>query len=332
MSQLQVGMLGAGGMGQVHMDHLLRIEDAKVSAVCDVDLSRAINLADRADAKAYQDFDEMLEKESLDILYILLPPFAQNGQFEKAAEKGIHIFIEKPIAITGGRGKSMVDAARKAGIKTQTGFHMRYGSAVNKLCRMIKEGTAGRPVLFNGRYQCNALHAPWWRDVNLCGGQIFEQAIHVYDMCRYLYGHPKAVAAFMGNICHSAVPGYTVEDVSASVSTFTTGAQAAITANNCAVPDKWDALFDAVFENVSVFFKSPDEAEFHYVSGGKETVEYYNNPIDHKFAEDEDFIRTVKENLPCFCSIEEGLRSLLYVEAALNSAKLDGEKLRIENY
>lgn len=332
MDKVRIGILGAGSMGSVHADHLSKIEDCRITAVCDLSMDRAKQLADKVSAHAYADFDEMLEKETLEVLYILLPPFAQNGQFEKAAEKGIHIFIEKPIAITSERGKSMVDAARKANIKTQVGFHMRYGSAIQKLKKMQEEDLAGRPVLFNGRYQCNSLHVPWWKDVNLCGGQIFEQAIHVYDICRYIYGHPKAVASFMGNVCHGEIPGYTVEDVSASVSTFTTGAQASITANNCSVPNRWDALFDMTFQKVSVFFKSPDEAEFHFIEKDGERIEYFNEPVDHKFVEDQDFIRRVRDDLPDFCPVEEGLRSLLFVEASLFSAKMDGQKMRVEIY
>ena len=133
MDKVKVGILGAGGMGNVHIENLLKIEDAEVKAVCDIDGQKAEKLADMAGAAVYADFDEMLEKEELDVLYILLPPYAQAGQFEKAADKKIHIFIEKPIAITSDRGKSMVDAARKNGIKTQVGFHMRYGTAVKEI-------------------------------------------------------------------------------------------------------------------------------------------------------------------------------------------------------
>lgn len=332
MERVKVGVLGAGSMGEVHVKNLIQIPEAEIKAICDVSRPRAEALSRLCKAKVYTDFNEMLEKEELEVLYILLPPFAQNGQFEQAAEKGIHIFIEKPIAIASDRGKSMVDAAKKAKIKSHVGFHMRYGTAIQKLKEMIDDGSAGRPVLFNGRYQCNSLHVDWWRDVNLCGGQIFEQAIHVYDICRYMFGHPKAVASFMGNVCHADVRGYTVEDVSASVSTFTTGAQAAITANNCSVPNRWDALFDMIYQNVSVFFKSQDEAEFHFLEDGEERVEYFNEPIDHKLEEDRDFIRRVKEDLPSFCPVDEGLRSLLYVEASLHSAKMDGQKMRVEIY
>lgn len=332
MERVRVGVLGAGSMGEVHVKNLVRIPEAEITAICDVNRPKAEALSRLCQAKVYTDFTEMLEKECMDVLYILLPPFAQNGQFEQAAAKGIHIFIEKPIAITSDRGKSMVDAARKTGIKSHVGFHMRYGTAIQKLKKMIDDGTAGRPVLFNGRYQCNSLHVDWWRDVNLCGGQIFEQAIHAYDICRYMFGHPKAVASFMGNVCHADVKGHTVEDVSASISTLTTGAQAAITANNCCVPDRWDALFDMIFQNVSVFFKDPDEAEFHFLENGGERVEYFHEPVDHKLEEDKDFIRRVKEDLPSFCPVDEGLRSLLYVEASLFSAKMDGQKMRVEVY
>jgi len=332
MEKLKVGILGAGGMGHIHGKNLSSMEDVEVVSVCDTDSGKARELAVSLSANAYEDFDEMLSKEKLDVLYILLPPYAHRGQFEKAAEQGINIFIEKPIAITSERGRSMVDAARKAKIKTHVGFHMRYGTAVRKLRKMIDSGQAGRPVLFNGRYMCNSLHTPWWIDVNRCGGQIFEQAIHLYDMCRYLFGHPKSVVSFMGNVCHATVPGYTVEDVSASVSTFTTGAQAAITANNCSIPGRWDALFDVTFQNVSAFFKSPDEAEFHYIGKDDERVEYFKEEVDHKLLEDRDFINIVKTGSPSVCPIDEGLRSLYYVEASLFSAKLDGKKMSVMNY
>lgn len=332
MEKINVGILGAGGMGRIHGKNLAQIDGARVAAVCDTDSEKAGKLAGELGADAFSGFDEMLDRKKLDALYILLPPYAHSGQFERAAERGIHIFIEKPIAIRSERGRSMADAARKAGIRTQVGFHMRYGTAVRKLRGMIDSGQAGRPVLFNGRYQCNSLHTPWWIDVNRCGGQIFEQAIHVYDLCRYLFGHPKAVAGFMGNVCHAGVPGYTVEDVSASVSTFTTGAQAAITATNCSVPGRWDAFFDVTFQNVSAFFRSPDEAEFHYIDKDHERVEYFKQEVDQKLLEDRDFIDLVRTGKPSACPVDEGLRSLYYVEAALSSAKLDGEKMTVMNY
>lgn len=97
MDKVKVGILGAGGMGNVHIENLLKIEDAEVKAVCDIDGQKAEKLAAMAGAAVYADFDEMLEKEELDVLYILLPPYAQAGQFEKAADKK-YIYLSKSLS------------------------------------------------------------------------------------------------------------------------------------------------------------------------------------------------------------------------------------------
>lgn len=327
MKTINAAILGAGGMGLRHGKNLKEIDCVNIISVCDTDASRVKKHADELGTKAYTDFDEMLNQEQLDVLYICLPPFAHSGQFEKAARKGINIFIEKPIALDTKRGQSMVQAAQEAGIKTHVGFHMRYGTAVQKLKEMIDSGKAGRPVLFNGRYQCNSLHSTWWRDVDKCGGQIFEQAIHIYDMCRFMFGNPAAISGLMGNVCHAAVPGYTVEDVSATITSFSTGAIASITATNCGVPGRWDGYFDIFYENVSVFFKNQEEAEFHYIKDGSETVEMFSETSNPYLMADEDFIDIIKNDKECSVSIEEGLKSLYYVESAVTSAKLNGKKV-----
>jgi len=332
MKEIRTAILGAGGMGRTHAESINKIDGANVTCICDEDTGRAKTLIEdlKISANIYGDFDEMLAQEDFDLLYISLPPFAHNGQFEKAAAKGIHIFIEKPIALDSARGESMVAAAKAAGIMTHVGFHMRFGTAVRKFREMIDRGEAGRPVLFNGRYQCNALHSPWWRDVHLSGGQIFEQAIHIYDMCRYFFGNPQNATGIMGNLCHAGIRSYTVEDVSASIARFPSGAMASITATNCSIPGKWDALFDVTFEKVSASFADPDTAEFHYIQpDGSVISESFSSPCDPKFMESKLFIETLHKCGAPLCPIEEGLRSLCYVEAVVRSAMTDGKKTLI---
>lgn len=202
MSAIRIAILGAGGMGHTHAANLAQISPVMLAAICDADANKAAELARQYHARAYSDYDEMLEKESLDAVVICIPPFAHQGQFEKACGLGLHVFIEKPIALTLEQGKSMVAAAQKTGVLTQVGFHMRFGTAVQKIHALTKTGQAGRPILFNGRYQCRSLHSSWWGDVSKSGGQIFEQAIHLYDLGRHLFGNPRTVQARMDNLMH----------------------------------------------------------------------------------------------------------------------------------
>lgn len=328
---IKAAILGAGGMGKGHTRRLI---GAGARVVCVCDKSEAVRKQymeefPDEDIKVYEDFDEMLSKEEFQALFICLPPFAQNGQFEKAAQKGIHIFIEKPIALTTKAGQEMVRAAKENQIITRVGFHMRQGEPVKKLKKMIADGQTGKPVLFHGHYSCNSLHTPWWINVDLCGGQIFEQAIHVYDMCRCLMGDPKNVSGIMNNLCHNGVNGYTVEDVSASIASFSNGAAASITANNCEIPGLWAGSFKAVYEKVTVDFKDQNHAVFTYTDREpveNETVESENDPyVD----EVEEFLGCIQEGCDTSCNIVEGYKSLCYVESVVRSARMDGVKTAV---
>jgi predicted dehydrogenase len=209
---------------------------------------------------------------------------------------------------------------------------MRWGAAVKKLVELIESGEAGRPVLFSGQYECNSLHTPWWRNVNLSGGQLFEQAIHLYDICRYLVAHPKSVTGIMSNTCHGHLHDYTVEDVSASIASFTNGAVASITANNCAVAGKWLEKFSVIYENVSVFFENPNKATFAFTKGNEVKYETIDELWDLKYEEVKDFISAVnvgERNISC--DFKEGYLSLCYVEAVIKSAKMDNVKTMVKS-
>lgn len=330
---LKVAILGAGNMGKCHGNSLIKL-GVEITAVCDINENARKVFKEYLKSPSiieYACFDKMIEEVEFDVLFICLPPFAQNGQFQKAAKAGKHIFIEKPIALTTEEGKQMVETASEMGIITQVGFHMRWGSAVKRLMNMIQSGEAGRPVLFNGQYECNSLHTQWWINVNKSGGQIFEQAIHIYDTCRYLLGHPKSVSAIMSNVCHNHIHDYTVEDVSASNAGFTNGAISSITATNCAVPGLWEEKFTVVFEKVTVFFQNPNKARFAFVEGDNVRYEEVNEYIDMKLDEVKDFIDAVNNHKQSYCSIEEGYLSLCYVEAVVNSAKQDGVKVPVSS-
>ena len=329
---VKVAILGAGNMGK---SHAIRLKNAGAEVVCVCDKNEKaragfMEMVKDNTIKEYSDFDEMLEKENeIQALFICIPPFAQDKQFEKAAEKGIHVFIEKPIALSTDVGKRMVRAAEENSIITRVGFHMRQGVAVKKLKTMILEGKTGKPVLFHGHYSCNSLHAPWWICADLCGGQIFEQAIHVYDMCRNLMGDPKYAVGIMNNLCHNDVYGYSVEDVSASVAGFTNGAVASITANNCEIPGIWIGSFKVVYEKVTVDFKDYNHAIFTYTKEEPVRIETIESEEDPYVDEVKEFLECIEKVKDTSCNIKEGYKSLCYVEKVVESAKMDGIKVPV---
>jgi predicted dehydrogenase len=324
----KAAILGAGNMGRRHAASLIKL-GVPITAICDINQEVVKNfIADMGirNAVAYRDFENMLAKEDFNTLFICLPPFAQDKQFEKAAGQGKHIFIEKPIALCSSAGADMVRSAQKGRITTMVGFHMRQGAVIKRLGEIIQTGEAGRPVLFNAQYQCNDLHAPWWINADLSGGQIIEQAIHLYDLCRYFFGDPKFVEGIMANVCHNKIPGYTVEDVSACIAGWTTGAMASITANNCSIPGKWTGKVTVIFEKITAEFSDHNHGTITWTMNKEIKTEIINSDIDPYLGEITEFLECVERGKQTRCSILEGFKSLCFVEAVVQSAKLDGIK------
>jgi predicted dehydrogenase len=310
----------------------MKISGTRIVAVCSQPLATAKALAAEihgATPAVFSDFGRMLDEAELDVLYICLPPFAHSGQFEAAAARGIHIFIEKPIALTLERARSMVAAARRAKIVTQVGYHMRFGGAVRRLKTMIDDGTAGPPTLFDGRFECNSLHSPWWRDIRKSGGQVFEQAIHLYDLSLHLLGKPRIVSGFTSNLCHGETEGYSVEDTSAATIRFSTGALASISATNCAVPLQWNVPFTVVCEKLTGYFANHNEATFVFTAGAKPRTLKVATAVDPFLEEDRAFIAAARGRKAPTATVEEGLTGLRMVAGVQESSLKNGAPVRM---
>jgi myo-inositol 2-dehydrogenase/D-chiro-inositol 1-dehydrogenase len=183
---IRIGFVGTGGIANTHFDALSQLEEARLVAFCDIDSERAERAAARFSGRAYTDWRTMLDSESLDALYICLPPYAHDGIEIEAAQRGIHLFVEKPVARDLDYAHRAEEAIRKAGIINMVGYHFRYYGAIER----AKERLQGLPVLmvkgaWDGGMPTGTL---WWRKHALSGGQLVEQTTHIFDLARYLVG------------------------------------------------------------------------------------------------------------------------------------------------
>jgi predicted dehydrogenase len=342
VAKIRVGILGAGSMGRTHGQRVAEQRGAEVVAICSRTLASAEALSEELTggaATATDDFDRMLADGKLDALYVCLPPAAHAGEVEKAARQGIHLMLEKPLALTVRRASSMARAIRQAGVISHVGYHMRFAAPVRKLAGWIADGSAGTPVLFQGRFFCNALHGEWWRDVEQSGGQVFEQAIHVYDMAMHLLGRPERVCGFAANLTHTDVTDYTVDDNSVSILRFESGAMATIAASNSAEPMAWKGDFRVVCRNVSVEFEGLDRATFAW-SGGEPAERFWqtgrdlrrrtiDKPTDCYLEQTREFLRAIAGKPSSLASVEEGLAGVKMVAGVLRSSAGNGKAVSL---
>ncbi|MGQ9524050.1 MAG: Gfo/Idh/MocA family protein [Armatimonadota bacterium] len=325
MARLRIGILGCGGIANAHARTLLNLSHrAELAAFCDVVQERAEQFSRQyTDGKGlvFTSHHDMYEKADLDVVWICLPPFAHTDDVEAAASKGIHVFIEKPIALTMEKANSMVEAVRQHGVKSQVGFMSRFGEAVQLVKRMLQDGTAGAPGLMVGKYYCNALHAPWWRDKSKSGGQVVEQIIHTFDLTRFFLGEVESVFCRMRNLFHKDVENFTSEDVSGTVITFRSGAIATVSGTDGAIPGQWINQYELVAKNLTVYFSDANNATIHFTDKPwplKSVV----SAEKHLFqAEAEDLLNAIESGGPTAVPMEEGAKTLELVLAASRSGE-----------
>jgi len=331
MADFGVGMIGCGGFGRTHAQVIADRPDTELVACCDIERDRAQAFSQQyADGKAkvFTSFEKMYAQAKMDVVYICLPPYAHSNEVEMAAERGIHVFIEKPIALTMKAANQMARAVKQAGVKSQVGFMLRHAGAVEMVKEQLDSGEAGRPSLFSGRYYCNSLHTPWWRDKSKSGGQVVEQVIHTYDLCRYLLGKPTSVYCRQDNLFHKEVEGYTVEDVSASVITFENGALASIMGTNTAIPNRWLSYWDLITERRAVHFTDGNHADMHYTDRSPSPQLSIASEKNGHLAETLDLLAAIRDDGETRCPISEGAETLRLVLAAARSAKR-GEPVKL---
>jgi len=188
---IRVGIVGSGGMGRSHGARLAAM-GVEIVGFCDVILDRAESAAGAWGGIATRSYSELLAAGPEGLL-VCVPP-DQHGEIELAAcERGIHMFIEKPVTVDMKTGREIARAVRKSGIATVVGYKYRWDGYVRKAKKVLSERPAGMAV---GWFWTGVPGVPWWRTLAESGGQMVEQATHIIDLARYLMGDIVEVQSF----------------------------------------------------------------------------------------------------------------------------------------
>jgi predicted dehydrogenase len=318
LSKLRVGMIGCGGIAKVHAERLSKLDEVELVAFADIVGEKASAFSKSYGGRAYNDWHEMLDRERLDLVYICLPPFAHEDEVMVSAEKGIHIFIEKPIALKMDLARKMVRAIERSGVKSQVGYNCRFGMAVEEAKRLIESGEAGEMGLAFGVYWCHFLGGTWWRDKDKSGGQIVEQSTHLYDAIRYLCGEVDEVYGTMNRKFWTDIHDLTVEDVSTSTFRFKSGAVGSIVATTWGVSSQWWLRWMIAAKNYTLESRDANTLTLYSTKEPLKT-KMISEVRDTYLLEAKDLIHAVLEDKETRTPIREGAKTLEFTLAAMKS-------------
>ncbi|RBY77687.1 gfo/Idh/MocA family oxidoreductase [Geodermatophilus sp. TF02-6] len=241
---VRVGLVGAGGVGARHGRVLSGFDDVELVGVADAAPGAAGALAAELGVPAVDDVAELL-RQPLDGVWLCVPPFA-HGELELAVvEVGVPFFVEKPLASGLPVAEEVARAVAAAGLPTATGYHWRHldtVAAARAVC------AAHRPRLVDATWLDKVPPPAWWARRESSGGQVVEQLTHVVDLARLLAGEVVEVRAMAAS---STAEGRDVDDATAALLTFASGAVGTVTAA-CSLPGRLRAGLDVVCDGAAV--------------------------------------------------------------------------------
>lgn len=221
MADIKIGFVGAGGNASGHMQRVSAVEGVAITAICDVDEGRAKEAAAEYNATAYTDHHPMLDKEKLTALYVSVPPFAHSDAEVLAAQKGLHLLLEKPVCISMDKGFEILEAIEKAGVLSCVGYQLRYTDVIQRLKAYLADKTIG---MISSHRWGGLPPTAWWRVMDQSGGQLVEQTTHQVDIMRYVAGEIVEAYAKYATRTMGDVENFTIPDSQAVLFEFASGA------------------------------------------------------------------------------------------------------------
>ncbi|WP_174612985.1 Gfo/Idh/MocA family protein [Virgibacillus ihumii] len=197
MGKLRLGIIGAGGIAVGrHLPAFQKLHDkVTLQAVQDIDETRARQVADRFSiSDVFTEYHDMFHK--VDAVVICTPNKFHSEIAVAALQHGVHVFCEKPMAITTDECREMMEAADKAGKVLTIGYHYRFMQESRAAKAIVDEGDIGKPIVARVKALRRRKVPGWGVFTNKSlqgGGSLIDYGCHFLDLAMWLMGNPDPV-------------------------------------------------------------------------------------------------------------------------------------------
>lgn len=255
---VRIGLIGIGLIGKKHAETLMKIKEGTLVAISDIDANFQ-KTSEELGAKFYLHYEEMIDKEKLHGVLIAVPNELHVPVGTTCAKKGLHLFIEKPIATDLSGADQLIAAAKQNNVRILVGHHRRFNPLIEVTRKIVREGQVGELVgvmIQMATLKSSDYFQVTWRK-SKGGGPILNNLIHDIDNLRYICGEIRRVYAEVSN----KVRKFPVEDSASVALRFENDALGNILVSDC-VPSvyayesttKENPFYFHVKENCYYFF------------------------------------------------------------------------------
>lgn len=245
MKKIKTGIIGCGKVAHMHAIALQNLEESEFTAVCGRDLHKTRAFAEQYGVKAYASVEEMALAGGVEAVSVCTPHPLHRDPAVRAANAGMHVLVEKPLASSLQDCDDIINAAKNNGVVLGTVCQRRFYAPAQRMRKAIDDGKIGRPIvgtvnMLGWRDEAYYQSDPWrgtWLGEG--GGVLVNQAPHQLDLLQWFMGDIDELYGYWANLNH---PYIEVEDTAVAVLKFKNGGVGNIIVSNSVNP----ALFGKV--------------------------------------------------------------------------------------
>ena len=211
MNKVNIGLIGLGGMGQIHLNNSINLKDTNLVGIADVS-KRALKYAKNFGvSEIYSDYNDLLNNPNIDAVIISTPNYLHCECSCAAAKKGKDIFIEKPLARNPVEGKKILSEVKKTGVKLMVGYPLRFSTNFSLLKDKLEDCIYGKILAATATYssfgpfyhranRSDPIPIPeWWFDIKLTGGGVLmDSGCHMINLLTWYFGEVAEVKSYLG--------------------------------------------------------------------------------------------------------------------------------------
>lgn len=314
---VKVGILGAGGMGNVHARQYRKMQDVDLSFF-EPDPQRAAEYSERWNTSVATSVEALIEAS--DIVDICLPTPLHVDIALKAVAAGKAIFVEKPLARNLEEGAKLIEAVNKAGVVAMPGQVVRFFPEFARGHDLVVKGTVGTPASARVRRGGAAPMGAggWFMNHEASGGVLLDLAVHDFDWLRWTLGEVKHVYSRSVSQQNKQESG---PDYALTTLTFDSGAVAHSEAT-WMDPAGFRTTFEVCGKGGVVHFDSRNNQALRTTAGGKTMFDNNLGPKDDPYYKQlRGFVDAVLGKGQVPVSLEDGWKAMAIALAAIESTK-----------
>lgn len=321
---LNIGMIGCGGISGAHVNGWNAVAQegkARIVATADIIKTRAQERAAQLSAKDYYtNYQEILDRDDIDAVHIMLPHYLHMEATVKAAEHGKHVLCIKPMARNLHEGRQMLQACQENNVILAIGHMSRFKTEYIKFKEMIDKGVLGKMFLVRVMYGFYpGLQDFHYKKDLIGGGVLISTGTHVVDLMNWFAGEVKSVS-YAGN---SLIRGLEGEDTAVMTLEFANGAVGVLVsswATRAGMEHFWLHGSDGALTT---------EGGVQFIDSNGKVDKFETPPVDSFAKKIEHFVDCLINKTPStIISGEDGYQSLEVAVAAYKS----GEEGRIVSF